>query len=184
MARSYRPFVLGFAFSTFAIVSVLVMIIDAAENDKSVVQESSDLASVADDYGEQVVTNTAAAPQIIDMSIHLHSDGTYGVEFEASNLFISKDNVGTDHRSNQGHAKIYVNGEARDWVFGPEYSLGQLDDGAYAVEIKLVNNLNKQYVVNGVPVSARLELDAGVDDYVGLVDDATRTRRALDTHSH
>lgn len=136
------------------------------------------------DHGAREVTNTGAAPQIVNMSLHQRSGNDYGLEIDASNLVFSQSEFGGVHRDNFGHARLAVDGNPVDWLTGAVYELKNLEPGQRTIAVELVSNDHKQYTVAGQPIKAQVVLNVGVDHFVELVDDQTRQEREESTHVH
>lgn len=110
--------------------------------------------SAAHDHSEPIIlTDGEAVPEVL-LTVTEDADSGYLVRVQVNHFTFTPENAGAEHRSGEGHAHLYVDGEKVARIYDEYFHLAALPPGEHTISVTLNANTHAPLVVDGEPISA------------------------------
>lgn len=94
---------------------------------------------------------------VVDATVTVNAEGGYLLNIEAPGFTFTGADV-LDPVPGEGHAHLYVDGDLKTMVYGPEFVLPPMEPGTYQVMISLSTNDHLEYKVDDEIISVMFPL--------------------------
>jgi hypothetical protein len=121
--------------------------------DADTVQSDHNSETATHDHSEPIhLTGTDAVPDVT-LTVTEDADSGYLVRVQVTNFTFTPENAGGEHRSAEGHAHLYVDGEKVARIYDEYFYLASLPAGEHTITVTLNANTHAPLYVNDAPIS-------------------------------
>jgi hypothetical protein len=104
------------------------------------------------------LTGTDAVPEVT-LTVTEDADSGYLVRVQVTNFTFTPENAGGEHRSGEGHAHLYVDGEQVARIYDEYFHLPSLPSGEHTITVTLNANTHQPLYVEDAPIGDSVVVD-------------------------